>query len=68
MSPGEVGRFKFSLVAVVVRENNNVLQLTLYLESEDAAPKPIHPIKKRGRPTDDRQTPKESGPEGEDVA
>jgi hypothetical protein len=50
MSPGEVGRSKFSLVAVVVRENNNVSQLTLYLESEDAAPKLIHPIKKRGRP------------------
>jgi hypothetical protein len=28
----------------------HVSQLTPYLESEDAAPKPIHPIKKRGRP------------------
>jgi hypothetical protein len=27
----------------------HVSQLTPYLESEDAAPKPIHPIKKRGR-------------------
>jgi hypothetical protein len=28
----------------------HVSQLTPYLESKDAAPKPIHPIKKRGRP------------------
>jgi hypothetical protein len=28
----------------------HVSQLTPYLESEDTAPKPIHPIKKRGRP------------------